>query len=52
MMFTTSFAKRKPPAQVYIETKLGELEDGEIKPELLSSVLAKVEEKGDSYDGA
>ena len=43
---------KEVPAQEYIETKMGELEDGEIKPELLSSVLAKVEEKDDSYDGA
>ena len=43
---------KEVPAQVYIETKMGELEDGEIKPELMSSVIAKVEEKDDSYDGA
>ena len=35
---------KEVPGQVYIETKMGELEDGEIKPELMSSVIAKLEE--------
>ena len=34
------------PAQVYIENKMGQLEDGELKPEKMTHVVAKAEKKG------
>ena len=40
------------PVQVYIDNKMAQLEDGEIQPDKMSHVIAKVEEKEDNYDGA